>query len=606
MRKFLSLIFALAFTLGMSAKEAVTFDIQVDDTKITVTPSDQSAEYFFYVLNEYWNSMYESYTAYGYTVFELCCNMCEAPYTGTKEFDLKTFAADQSMDLDNLEGTFHGYAGLVEWDDVEGAYLPVGDATYKEIVYGDNEEEEEDVVNGPVFMHFDYSCDSYEFTLDPKEAKQPYYFWVFSEEEKQMLADEYDMTFEDYMDLLIPEYCDESEIFTGAVTNSYEKDWWIDELGKYYVVAAPVKYDEESDTYVAAGPYSIFTFDYTYAPAPSATEVSSIKDLVSYEIEFARAEEVAVSDFGVLAAIYDDKGKAYAIYSTGFYEGENGVTIDGNKATINFKLISEIEEELAPAEVEEVEGEIEAVLSNARKAAPASNGKYRIIIAGKSFVLDGDALYTHAITNDCVVNESEDEGDDEPTATLVESGVATGIYYTFEGVPMDLNEVPVAYEKYSDGSIVLKNFWETGNDLKFHFDEPYEYEGYTYSDVSSIDDVEGFGSSYPYQGYNYYLFDNDVVYNGDTCYDFLLDGYTYYVEEGNELFILYDSELENYFAYFIVEFDYPYASNGKNDVEGINTVLAAGNNKVYDLAGRRVAAPAKGKITIQNGVKVIR
>lgn len=200
-----------------------------------------------------------------------------------------------------------------------------------------------------------------------------------------------------------------------------------------------------------------------------------------------------------------------------------------------------------------------------------------------------------AYENAEVVTEPEE-------VTLEEEGVATGFYSDYYGDDLGFDEVPVAYEKYSDGSIVLKNFWKTGKDLTFRCGEPYDYEGYKFADVESIDDVEGFGGIVEQSGYTYYNFENDLEYNGETCSYFMLSTYTYYMPDYNQLTICYLSGTYDDFEYFTVAFDYPFEGE---DPTGINTVIAADNNKIYDLAGRRVVKAQKG-LNIVNGKVILK
>ena len=122
-----------------------------------------------------------------------------------------------------------------------------------------------------------------------------------------------------------------------------------------------------------------------------------------------------------------------------------------------------------------------------------------------------------------------------------------------------------------------------------------------------LDDVEGLGYNRHPEGYaDEYVFDPYITFGEDAADAFYLGDWSYYYPDYDELYFNYYSYAMEDYGYFVVAFSEPFASNGKNDVEGLNTVLAADSNKVYDLAGRRVAAPAKGQLTIKNGVKVIR
>lgn len=206
---------------------------------------------------------------------------------------------------------------------------------------------------------------------------------------------------------------------------------------------------------------------------------------------------------------------------------------------------------------------------------------------------EGVAIW-EAYENAELVSEPEE-------VTLEESGVATGAYYYYESgeANLDLPKVPVTYEKYSDGSIILKNFWNSGSDITFkmgHYYEDYDCYGVTIEageELGSLD-VDQYGQ-------NWLIFNEDLEYVGESAYGIVFEGCYNYVGY-NSLDITYYSYTQNYYAYFTVFFDVPFEGE---DPTGINTVIATDSNKVYDLSGRRMVKTQKG-LNIVNGKVIIK
>lgn len=180
--------------------------------------------------------------------------------------------------------------------------------------------------------------------------------------------------------------------------------------------------------------------------------------------------------------------------------------------------------------------------------------------------------------------------------TLVEEGVATGVFYDYNDARIDCDAVPVAYEKWSDGSFVLKNFWATGYDLTAKTTKYWDdYNCYSIEFEAS----EELGTAQQDQyGQNWLVFNSSVEYNTESAYGLIAEGCYYYIDD-EMLDICYYSNGQQYYAYFTIYLGIPY----QND--GIHTVLAEESDSIYDLAGRRIAKTQKG-LNIINGKVVLK
>ena len=191
-------------------------------------------------------------------------------------------------------------------------------------------------------------------------------------------------------------------------------------------------------------------------------------------------------------------------------------------------------------------------------------------------------------------------------ATLTEQGTATGIFQTFYFGERDMEHIPVAYEKYDNGDIVLKGFAH-GTDLKVTLAGMDEYGRYSIA----IPNIRGIGSNgtYTYEGYEYYPFPvfkfiTPIELGEDKVECIFLDGSSYYDPAKDYLCLDYISALEEEEEYmFYVEFTMPF----EGETEGIeeHSIDAEKASKgIYNINGMRLEAPQKG-INIIKGKKVL-
>lgn len=188
--------------------------------------------------------------------------------------------------------------------------------------------------------------------------------------------------------------------------------------------------------------------------------------------------------------------------------------------------------------------------------------------------------------------------------TVVETGVATGIFYAFYIGERDIDHVPVAYQKYSDGSYNLTGFVNGKADLKVSLGEADEYNTYT----AVIEDCEGVGAheQFTYEGYEYWPFEIyrfvEPLTIGEDQIDFLfMDGSTYYDPASDTMVLDYVSAIDAEEYMFLIDFSEPFEGEMPNS---ITTVTKENRNQRYDLLGRRTEKQQKG-FCIINGKKCL-
>ncbi|MDO4210745.1 MAG: discoidin domain-containing protein [Bacteroidales bacterium] len=140
-----------------------------------------------------------------------------------------------------------------------------------------------------------------------------------------------------------------------------------------------------------------------------AEPVVEVTDATTVKVTFPEAHSVEATNFGVLAAVYDEQGDVYGVVFNDLF----GDTVEFGKdcAVLRFKKISEINAELAEA--------AKGAAAKITAAAPGVDVAGKVVIASKSFKIDGEAIY-----NDVIVKEFEFLG-----------GVVTGI----DGIAIDAN-----------------------------------------------------------------------------------------------------------------------------------------------------------------------
>lgn len=190
--------------------------------------------------------------------------------------------------------------------------------------------------------------------------------------------------------------------------------------------------------------------------------------------------------------------------------------------------------------------------------------------------------------------------------TVTETGHATGIFYAFYFGERDIERIPVAYQKYSDGSVTLTGF-ANGKDLKLIMDV-YDEEYNCYN--IAIDDCEGVGKndSFTYEGYEYwpfpiYRFDQPVVISEDKI-DFLFtDGSSYYDLYDDTIVLDYTSAIDEEEYMFLIDFTIPFEV--EDDPTALTTIHRENKSESYDLFGHRIAKGQQGFV-IRNGQKTFR
>lgn len=108
------------------------------------------------------------------------------------------------------------------------------------------------------------------------------------------------------------------------------------------------------------------------------------------KVTFTDANTVEASNYGVLGAIFDESGDAYALAFNDLF-GDETVEFAGDHAILHFKKISDLNAELA--------GAAHGVAAKIGAGANA-DVKGKILIASRSFKIDGEALYNELIVAD--------------------------------------------------------------------------------------------------------------------------------------------------------------------------------------------------------------
>lgn len=118
-----------------------------------------------------------------------------------------------------------------------------------------------------------------------------------------------------------------------------------------------------------------------------------VVDDVTAKVIFNDAHSVEATNYGVLAAVFDEQGDAYALAFNDLFP--ETVSFEGGTAVLNFKKVSEINAQLA-----------EAAKGLASKVTAAVGGSTagKIVIASKSFKVDGEYIYNETIIADFNIN----------------------------------------------------------------------------------------------------------------------------------------------------------------------------------------------------------
>lgn len=115
-----------------------------------------------------------------------------------------------------------------------------------------------------------------------------------------------------------------------------------------------------------------------------------VADATTVKVTFTDAHSVEATNYGVLAAIYDEQGDVYGIVFDDLF-GDT-VEFGSDCATLHFKKISEINAELAAS--------AKALSNKVLSAVDGVDVKGKVVICGKSFKIDGESVYTKVIVKD--------------------------------------------------------------------------------------------------------------------------------------------------------------------------------------------------------------
>lgn len=148
------------------------------------------------------------------------------------------------------------------------------------------------------------------------------------------------------------------------------------------------------------------------------TTASNIDELLDLTITFEEAASVESSGFGVIAMLYNENGDLYAVMVDPIAGSAN---CQYDKATLHFVKVSELNAALAAF----AKGEA----SKIGAAINAVEGGATVVVAGKSFKIDGQYLYTDAIQHEYVFGEAS-----VPTGIdHVMQAIASGKVYNVAG-----------------------------------------------------------------------------------------------------------------------------------------------------------------------------
>lgn len=109
------------------------------------------------------------------------------------------------------------------------------------------------------------------------------------------------------------------------------------------------------------------------------TSAATLDELLDYNVEFEGASNLDVSDYGLLAAVFDNSGDVYAVAFVGKdYEQFGSVETSNSTYTIHFEKVADITSELKESVVKKIGGFVEP-----------TQGVATVYVCPKSFVFDG-------------------------------------------------------------------------------------------------------------------------------------------------------------------------------------------------------------------------
>lgn len=252
MKKFFTMLMASASVLCANAANDLTFDVTTEGTQITVTPSNDTDSYFAVALDEY-TMMYWSMWGASAENPDMLLLLASGVYSDNVFTGAYTF--------ENLEEETYVVLTVAAHKDGEdlvtdgNIYVKTVEVSASGEQPGTDEPGDEPQAGDCTFA---FESDGPTFTVTPSDLEQPYYLWVFSQEEVDMML-EAGFSLEDFF-AMYTEDCSEEDILTGVTTQSGSDDWWLEDYGTCYVLVAPMAKDGRF--YNMSGEITTFVWDY--------------------------------------------------------------------------------------------------------------------------------------------------------------------------------------------------------------------------------------------------------------------------------------------------------------------------------------------------------
>ena len=265
MKKFFTLLMASASFLCANAASDLTFSVQAQDMNITVTPSNDTESYFAVALDEYTMNKWAMWGASADTpdlLFTLASSVYDSNiFTGAWTYN----AADEGK---------HVVMAVAAHTADDGTIAADGDFYVETVTVGEGGSQpgdDDDPAVGGIELNFTFDSDGKTFTLTPSDLEQPYFMWVFSQEEIEYYED-INMTMEEVF-FLYADGVSAEDIFVGESTQRGDEDWWLEEYGTYKVMAAPML--QEGRFYTVGGNISSFDWDYNDGTSTSIQGIAA-------------------------------------------------------------------------------------------------------------------------------------------------------------------------------------------------------------------------------------------------------------------------------------------------------------------------------------------
>ena len=143
------------------------------------------------------------------------------------------------------------------------------------------------------------------------------------------------------------------------------------------------------------------------------TSAATVDELLDYSVEFEGASNLDVSDYGLLAAVFDNSGDVYAVAFVGKdYEQFGSVETSKSTFTIHFEKVADITSELKEAVVKKIGGFVEP-----------TQGVATVYVCPKSFVFEGKTYgeslcYTYEVAGNGVATGIEGINADNSNAEI--------------------------------------------------------------------------------------------------------------------------------------------------------------------------------------------